>query len=454
MTSFNTLSLNGSTLTVNGTDYNLSLAQTAEGTDSSLSSFKGIAAVDNGDDTITLTVGENSVRVDKQPPVTHLQVEKKTLATVYDPDTQMTYNNESCLGICAEIPANGSIDVEFDGVTKSLTNSSASAATQTVWFGTHFGVSDSTTAISGDLYIRGNHTNFGVATYNQNTSTRRLIGCITAVDGFSFSVTSIRSGAFSVCSKLTTVNIPDGVTSIGTSAFESCSTLTSVTIPDSVTSIGSGAFSGCPDALFEIVGDVKYIGKWAITVSNTSITSAILREGAVAIADSAFSSRTNLASVTIPNSVTSIGHNAFYRCTNLTSVSIGNGVTSIGNNAFDGDPIASDIYLTNVATIGTGAFGQFSPTAPIHIYPSLSSANKIFNIAAATTAQTASLYFHITWPDRTQFAVSDILPVGSQKAAITYNIYTDNDSLRQECMNLGDQYTTVNVYKLDGGEWD
>ena len=69
MTSFNSLSLNGSTLTVNGTDYNLSLSQTAEGTDSSLSSFKGIAAVDNGDGTISLTVGDNSVVVEKYEPV-------------------------------------------------------------------------------------------------------------------------------------------------------------------------------------------------------------------------------------------------------------------------------------------------------------------------------------------------------------------------------------------------
>ena len=70
MTSFNTLSLNGSTLTVNGTDYNLSLSQTVEGTDSSLSSFKGVAAVDNGDGTISLTVGDNSVVVEKYETVT------------------------------------------------------------------------------------------------------------------------------------------------------------------------------------------------------------------------------------------------------------------------------------------------------------------------------------------------------------------------------------------------
>ncbi|MBQ9543526.1 MAG: leucine-rich repeat domain-containing protein, partial [Clostridia bacterium] len=51
--------------------------------------------------------------------------------------------------------------------------------------------------------------------------------------------------AFSRCSGLTSVTIPDSVTGIGRCAFSGCSGLTSVTIPDGVTSIGDGAFSGC-----------------------------------------------------------------------------------------------------------------------------------------------------------------------------------------------------------------
>jgi len=60
-----------------------------------------------------------------------------------------------------------------------------------------------------------------------------------------YTVTSIGNSAFSYCSRLTSVTIPDSVTSIGEHAFYHCSSLTSVTIPDSVTSIGYGVFYGC-----------------------------------------------------------------------------------------------------------------------------------------------------------------------------------------------------------------
>ena len=63
--------------------------------------------------------------------------------------------------------------------------------------------------------------------------------------GTTYSVTSIGDNAFSWCSGLTSITIPEGVTYIGENAFSFCSDLTSITIPNSVTSIGSGAFSLC-----------------------------------------------------------------------------------------------------------------------------------------------------------------------------------------------------------------
>ena len=140
-----------------------------------------------------------------------------------------------------------------------------------------------------------------------------------------YTVTSIGNGAFSICSGLTSVDIPDSVTSIGDAAFLECRSLTSVNIPDSVTSIGNYAFSFC-----------------------SKLTSVDIPDGVTSIGNSAFSFCRGLTSVTIPGSVTSIGDYAFESCYSLTSITIPDGVTSIGNYAF-----WACTDLTSVAFEGT-----------------------------------------------------------------------------------------------------
>ena len=64
-------------------------------------------------------------------------------------------------------------------------------------------------------------------------------------NGDTYSVTSIGSSAFSSCTKLTSIVIPNSVTSIGGRAFAYCNGLTSVVIPNSVTNIEAEVFTNC-----------------------------------------------------------------------------------------------------------------------------------------------------------------------------------------------------------------
>ena len=154
-------------------------------------------------------------------------------------------------------------------------------------------------------------------------------------NGITYSVTSIGEGAFSYCSGLTSIEIPNSVPSIGNYAFSECSSLTSVIIPNSVTSIGIEAFCYCD-------------GLTSIEIPN-SVTS---------IGESAFCNCSGLTSVTIGNSVTSIGGSAFQGCDGLTSVTIGNGIKSIGYKAFYRCKQLADFYCfaESVQTTGSDVF--------------------------------------------------------------------------------------------------
>ena len=58
-------------------------------------------------------------------------------------------------------------------------------------------------------------------------------------------VTGIGGQAFSGCTGLTDIVLPDGIKSIYSEAFLDCRSLTNITIPDSVSVIGDGAFENC-----------------------------------------------------------------------------------------------------------------------------------------------------------------------------------------------------------------
>ncbi len=160
---------------------------------------------------------------------------------------------------------------------------------------------------------------------------------------FDGDVTLIGDGAFTECTSLTSVSIPNSVISFGHSIFAACesleaisgqfvskdsrcliingelnsfapSGLTTYAVPYSVTSIGYYAFCGC-----------------------SSLTSITIPDSVTSLENRSFWFCTSLASITIPNGVTKIGENAFYNCSNLTSVYCKSTTPPIGNESMFND---------------------------------------------------------------------------------------------------------------------
>lgn len=103
--------------------------------------------------------------------------------------------------------------------------------------------------VDGIFYNIANFTARTVAvTYKDGGS--RYYGSVTIPEkvlynGNTYYVAYIGSGAFTDCTGLTSVVIPNSVTHIGNGAFSCCTGLTSITIPNSVTYIEPGAFYNC-----------------------------------------------------------------------------------------------------------------------------------------------------------------------------------------------------------------
>jgi hypothetical protein len=184
-------------------------------------------------------------------------------------------------------------------------------------------------------------------------------------------VTIINTMAFSGCSGMTSITIPNTMKTIRDSVFQNCTGLTNINLPSSVSSIGDGVFSGCT-SLASITVDsssnyYKDIAGVLYSKSGTTIrhfpmmngTTYAIPDGVTTIGKYAFDECVNLTSIALPSSITLIDSSAFSGCSGLTSLTIPSGVTDIGFSAFSNCiGIASIAIPGSVTTIGNGAFSS------------------------------------------------------------------------------------------------
>lgn len=177
------------------------------------------------------------------------------------------------------------------------------------------------------------------------------------------SVTAINYCTFGNCTALATIEIPNSVTAIHSTAFLNCSSLTSIVIPSSVTALAYQIFTGCSN-LISIEASAEnpnYASVDGVLFSkdlSTLIQYPIGKSGGyevpntvTAIGDSAFDCCGAITSITMPNSVISIGRLAFQDCTALTSIEIPNSVTSISKSAFRLCSSLTSIVIPNSITL-------------------------------------------------------------------------------------------------------
>ena len=218
-------------------------------------------------------------------------------------------------------------------------------------------------AVRPEIKCQKNHRE-NYHNYTNYTDENRPTGAITipttvVYEGDNYSVKSIGDDAFSGCTGLTSINIPNGITSIGEYAFSRCSGLTSIIIPSGIKIIGAGTFSYCT-------------GLTSINIPE-GVTGIMSRwypigEGQYVSFDGVFEGCSGLTSIIIPNSVDSIGYATFSGCTGLTSINIPNSVTSIGEKAFSGCSALTSINIpSGIKIIGSGTFSYCTGLTSITI---------------------------------------------------------------------------------------
>lgn len=161
-------------------------------------------------------------------------------------------------------------------------------------------------------------------------------------------VTAIGDNAFSGCTILESVMIPEGVTTIGENAFYGCSAATDIILPETVTAIGTNAFRNC-----------------------RVLTNVVLPNGITSIGEGAFYGCKNFSTVNIPSTLASIPKYCFRDASGLFMVDLPDSITSIGDMAFADCLSLTYLYSRNLTPptfLGQYPNNAFGGTALSKIY--------------------------------------------------------------------------------------
>ena len=192
-----------------------------------------------------------------------------------------------------------------------------------------------------------------------STDTRGMLTIPRYANGYE--VTAIAPSAFSYCTLLTSVILPDGIREIGSEAFQGCEGLKDMVLPSGLRTISAGAFtlSGIheitiPSGVESIEGN-PFPNVSALTVAlDNSVYSSPEGSNAV-IEKSTLSLVAGCEATVIPSGVRTIGACAFNYC-RLKAVAIPESVVEIGDFAFYMSGLEAMEVPPGVKAIGSSCF--------------------------------------------------------------------------------------------------
>lgn len=179
-------------------------------------------------------------------------------------------------------------------------------------------------------------------------------------------------GEYDLPIKIRSIHISSNIKRIGSDAFWGCKELECVTFDDNcrLEIIGGGAFSGCsaltqikiPESVLDLSGFSDCANLKTVEFGEKSKLETI--------SNNAFTNCISLKNIVLPNNLKSIGRLAFMNCCLLESIRVPASVTIIDDNAFEGCVKASEIIFaknSKLSKIGKNAFAKCSQVTSIVI---------------------------------------------------------------------------------------